>query len=211
MNAIHENTEDGAIIMKNLYQKMGLHQNLDTGDHSEETRIFIEEINKSQNQPIRKDEDHTELSVLKTIERVTRSKYDIISGSTLAEHVIGRREDYDLSPSFEKRKVSFGYDQTDITDGRNNLRAPLRYASPKSEEHTVDTTAFKKNNIRVTIHMKSEKYGKLINLPGSLQELLHIGGQKLGYTPKRVVNEENAEIDDISVIRDGDHLFFPGE
>lgn len=33
-------------------------------------------------------------------------------------------------------------------------------------------------------------------------------GQKFGgYNPTKVVNQENAEIDDISVIREGDHLF----
>lgn len=29
-----------------------------------------------------------------------------------------------------------------------------------------------------------------------------------GHLPTKVVNQENAEIEDISVVRDGDHLFF---
>lgn len=33
-------------------------------------------------------------------------------------------------------------------------------------------------------------------------------GEKFGgYKPTKVINAENAEIDDINVIRDGDHLF----
>lgn len=41
-----------------------------------------------------------------------------------------------------------------------------------------------------------------------IPELCEIAGQKFGgRSPKKVVNVENAEIDDISVIRDGDHLF----
>jgi len=37
----------------------------------------------------------------------------------------------------------------------------------------------------------------------------YIAGQKfVGCNPTKVVNQENAEIDDISVVRDGDHLFF---
>lgn len=36
----------------------------------------------------------------------------------------------------------------------------------------------------------------------------HTAGEKFGgYKFSRVVNAENAEIDDICVIRDGDHLF----
>lgn len=38
--------------------------------------------------------------------------------------------------------------------------------------------------------------------------LYDIAGEKFeGYKPTKVVNEENAEIDDISVVRDGDHLY----
>lgn len=33
-------------------------------------------------------------------------------------------------------------------------------------------------------------------------------GEKFGgHTPTKVINAENAEIDDINVIRDGDHLY----
>jgi len=67
---------------------------------------------------------------------------------------------------------------------------------------------------RVTVHRnhpiykKSDKQpGKLILLPDSIQTLLKIGGEKFGILPTKVLNEESAEIDDIRVIRDGDHLF----
>ncbi|XP_012842221.1 PREDICTED: potassium channel KAT3 [Erythranthe guttata] len=68
---------------------------------------------------------------------------------------------------------------------------------------------------RVTIHMKPQtknhskkQLSKLIILPESLQELLTIAGQKFGDgSLTGVVNSENAEIDDLSVVRDGDHLF----
>ncbi|CAN4080198.1 unnamed protein product [Withania somnifera] len=53
------------------------------------------------------------------------------------------------------------------------------------------------------------QFGKLIILPDSLEELYRVAGQRFGgYDFKRAVNAENAEIDDIDVIRDGDHLFF---
>ncbi|KAM1004561.1 hypothetical protein ACFX2I_004714 [Malus domestica] len=70
-------------------------------------------------------------------------------------------------------------------------------------------------NRRVTIHMHFQngsalerQLAKLIILPDSMEELLRVAGEKFGgYKPTKVVNEENAEIDDISVVRDGDHLY----
>ncbi|XP_068323935.1 potassium channel KAT1-like [Pyrus communis] len=70
-------------------------------------------------------------------------------------------------------------------------------------------------NKRVTIHMHFQngsalerQLAKLIILPDSMEELLRVAGEKFeGYKPTKVVNEENAEIDDISVVRDGDHLY----
>ncbi|CAA0832331.1 Potassium channel KAT1 [Striga hermonthica] len=68
---------------------------------------------------------------------------------------------------------------------------------------------------RVTIHVKCQKrkhaenqLPKLIILPDSLEELIKIAGEKFGDgSLTRLVNTEDAEIDDISVVRDGDHLF----
>ncbi|XP_022955321.1 potassium channel KAT1-like [Cucurbita moschata] len=68
---------------------------------------------------------------------------------------------------------------------------------------------------RVTVHMKSRdgstvesQYGKLMLLPGSVEELCTIAGRKFGgKMATKVMSADNAEIDDISVIRDGDHLF----
>ncbi|KAJ1282055.1 hypothetical protein BS78_03G020900 [Paspalum vaginatum] len=68
---------------------------------------------------------------------------------------------------------------------------------------------------RVTIHVHSqrnrsfsESCAKVINLPGSLDEIFNMACQKFsGYCPTKLFNQEYAEIDDIAVIRDGDHLF----
>lgn len=68
---------------------------------------------------------------------------------------------------------------------------------------------------RVTIRMDSQKeieprdqIPKLIILPNSLKELLKIGGEKfVGHRPTKVMDQDKAEIEDISVVRDGDHLF----
>ena len=60
---------------------------------------------------------------------------------------------------------------------------------------------------RVTISCpeKSQVLSKLILLPKSFQELLEIGAQRFGLSPTRVMTG-GAEIDDIELIRDGDHL-----
>ncbi|KAB2019280.1 hypothetical protein ES319_D08G287300v1 [Gossypium barbadense] len=59
-------------------------------------------------------------------------------------------------------------------------------------------------------------HGKLIVLPGTFKELIEIGAKKFGiFGAKKfgifgakVVTKEGVEIDDIDVIRDGDHLVF---
>ncbi|TKY54907.1 Potassium channel AKT1 [Spatholobus suberectus] len=55
-----------------------------------------------------------------------------------------------------------------------------------------------------------EVVGKLVLLPGSFQELLEIGAKKFGVYPAKVVCKDGAEIEEIEVIRDGDHLVFVG-
>lgn len=66
---------------------------------------------------------------------------------------------------------------------------------------------------RVTISCpeKGELAGKLVLLPESFKELLEIGANKFGIVVAKVVCKYGgAEIDNIDVIRDGDHLVFVG-
>jgi potassium channel len=48
--------------------------------------------------------------------------------------------------------------------------------------------------------------GKLICLPGSLQELMNVAEAKFGKPLRKVFTMDGAEVDDIAVLRDGDHL-----
>ncbi|KAM4133083.1 hypothetical protein ACJW30_01G301500 [Castanea mollissima] len=65
------------------------------------------------------------------------------------------------------------------------------------------------NSARVIISCpEKELAGKLVLLPGTFQELLEIGAKKFGIVPAKVLSKSGAEIDDIEVIRDGDHLIF---
>ncbi|XP_039119984.1 potassium channel KAT3-like isoform X2 [Dioscorea cayenensis subsp. rotundata] len=93
-------------------------------------------------------------------------------------------------------------------------KMPISIPGQKKGNYTVQGNPMKRAQKRVTIHIhsaranKREHFGKVINLPCSLEELFIIGGQKFrGHHPTKVVNQENAEIDDISVVRDDDHLF----
>lgn len=68
------------------------------------------------------------------------------------------------------------------------------------------------NPARVTISCpeKGQLKGMLVLLPDRFQDLLDLGAKKFGFLPTKVVNKEGAEIDNIEVIRDGDHLIFVG-
>ncbi|GMP73939.1 hypothetical protein CsSME_00031517 [Camellia sinensis var. sinensis] len=99
---------------------------------------------------------------------------------------------------------------------QSQLRDVLTTFSTGHSSGPTDREVANKLTKRVTIHMKflheknksQKQLAKLIILPDSLEELLRISGEKFGgYKLTKVVNEENAEIDDLCVIRDGDHLF----
>ena len=62
--------------------------------------------------------------------------------------------------------------------------------------------------IRVTISCPqvTDSVEKLVLLPGSIQELIELGGKKFGVVVDRVVTDEGAEIDDVGLVRDGDRL-----
>ncbi|MCI00206.1 potassium channel AKT1-like [Trifolium medium] len=53
--------------------------------------------------------------------------------------------------------------------------------------------------------------GKLTFVPESLEELLDIGAKMFDFSPTKVLTKEGAEIDDIDLIRDGDHLIIAND
>ncbi|KAI3775465.1 hypothetical protein L1987_50042 [Smallanthus sonchifolius] len=71
----------------------------------------------------------------------------------------------------------------------------------------------KDKNCRVVVSCpkKGDVVGKLVLLPQSFQELLDIGVRKFGFLASRVMNMEGAEIDEIELILDGDHLVFDSD
>lgn len=111
---------------------------------------------------------------------------------------------YDLILNYENKKKA---DAVTSYSSKHQCANSSIYAKSSSSQDAI-----KSEKKRITIHMKSEKENKLpklLILPDSLQELLEIAGQKFGdCNLTTVVNAEDTEIDDVNVIRDGDHLFF---
>ncbi|XP_017222795.1 potassium channel KAT1 [Daucus carota subsp. sativus] len=113
--------------------------------------------------------------------------------------------------SYETRNKQFKETHTGVTTCSSSYQKDSLCSSSEALNHSAEAEVRKINTIRVTIHMNNasqKQLAKLINLPGSIDELFRIAGQKYGgYNFTKMVNSENAEIDDLSVIRDGDHLF----
>lgn len=91
--------------------------------------------------------------------------------------------------------------------GENNV-----FFSVNTNNATKNGMKSRVSSTRVTISCpeKGEVAGKLVLLPDSFNELLGIGAKKFGVFPAKVVCKDGAEIEDIEVIRDGDHLVFVG-
>ncbi|GAA0170987.1 hypothetical protein Leryth_017111 [Lithospermum erythrorhizon] len=80
------------------------------------------------------------------------------------------------------------------------LKGPLHQSS-------IDSVP-PKNRARVIISCpeKDDVAGKLVLRPGTFKELLEYGSQTYGFYPTKVVSEDGVSMEDIDVIRDGDHL-----
>ncbi|KVH89425.1 Ankyrin repeat-containing protein [Cynara cardunculus var. scolymus] len=142
----------------------------------------------------------------------------------------GNKSIYDLLLSHENRRNEHKIEFIDPETTNSTLTSrylPTTNRDPSCSTSLVEpaflssssSTSYTGRNVkklmkRVTIHANfqesaSEKQlPKLMVLPDSLEELLIFAGQKFGgQNFAKVANSENAEIDDLSVIRDGDHLF----
>lgn len=66
---------------------------------------------------------------------------------------------------------------------------------------------------RVTISSPEtgDTAGKLVLVPGSLPELLNLGQQHFGFQPTKMLTKDGYLIEDLAVIRDGDHLVMASE
>ncbi|XP_013606617.1 PREDICTED: LOW QUALITY PROTEIN: potassium channel KAT1 [Brassica oleracea var. oleracea] len=178
MSAMHVHAEDGRVIMNNLFKKL-------RGQQS----IAIEDTNNDQ--------------------------------QNINFQLMGWEEWMD------SRKDANGLDVTESTS--DSGEKAIMDATHKGDTETIkklvkhqycsssiQTKPCRGHDKRVTIHMLSQEKdqsqchnGKLILLPKSIEELVILAGEKFGGCSfTKITNAENTEIDDLDVIRDGDHLFF---
>ncbi|XP_058112525.1 potassium channel AKT1-like [Magnolia sinica] len=87
-------------------------------------------------------------------------------------------------------------------------RSPLRSAGPA---RCIGPCGIHRARITISCPKKGDVAGKLMLLPESFQELLDICAKKFGFVPTKVLTKDGAEIDDIELIRDGDHLILVGD
>ncbi|XP_027916529.1 potassium channel AKT1-like [Vigna unguiculata] len=91
-------------------------------------------------------------------------------------------------------------------NGEKDLLLPLDMNNTGSNGMKSSSPA----RVIISCPERGEVVGKLVLLPGSFQELLEIGAKKFGFYPAKVVCKDGGQIEDLEVIRDGDHLVFLG-
>ncbi|KAJ6697888.1 POTASSIUM CHANNEL AKT1 [Salix purpurea] len=114
---------------------------------------------------------------------------------------------HDVAPSRRRRADNFqnslvGMMSVASTGENGMISSPARFTGFPSSNYPANYPA------RVTLSCphKGEVAGKLVVLPKSFQELLDIGAKKFGCIPTKILTKEGAEIEDIELVRDGDHL-----
>lgn len=164
-----------------------------------------------------------EVSQQENIHNKSNSKCRIPDG------IIDKEEDLkelhincETKTSAEEFCIKINSEDSSEASSRQTIHTTMQPGSPYRTTENIarnryqDYSCIKEANKRVTIHTyphnttgSTVQNGKLIKLPGSLEELIKIGRQKFpDIHPTKVVSKDYAEIDDIGVIRDGDHLFF---
>ncbi|KAG9448016.1 hypothetical protein H6P81_014144 [Aristolochia fimbriata] len=203
-NVIHANMEDGGIVMKNLLQRLKV---LDfAGDPQTDPGLVLREwLHGGYNRP-------TDFSQAEMIQLTQED-----SSTSL-----GSLEDREVNTDDHRIDILGLETVTGQTNERDQKRTPEEFSyslsakdasqpSSNCQRGFLESKSLASTNKRVTIYLKSAsqaQLGKLIILPESLEELLRIGAKKFGvHRLVKVVNGENAEVDDIGVVRDGDHLF----
>ena len=92
---------------------------------------------------------------------------------------------------------------TKIVRGQDARLGTEQYERRQSRPRVVIHDQFPGDGAEKT---RNRPGGKLICLPESLQELMEIAEAKFGKAVRRVLTVDGAEVDDIAVLRDGDHL-----
>ncbi|XP_045800436.1 potassium channel KAT1-like isoform X2 [Trifolium pratense] len=217
MNALHANPEAAPIIMTNLFMKLNGQEDLGFEYQPIDTKLALHGMH---------DVNHTIAnSCLECTKNSHKLLYEMIP-NMVQNQPEQEENEKNLSPVRWKQKAIIEKQQNKSHENGKKLDEHIiefKETDVRSDQislgtsnHPIERKKAIFANKRVTIHYLGQdkatlqgKHGKLIILPDSLEELLKIVGEKFGGPkPNKIMNAENAEIDDLCVIRDGDHLFF---
>ncbi|KAI3848426.1 hypothetical protein MKW92_042507 [Papaver armeniacum] len=104
--------------------------------------------------------------------------------------------------SIPKRNISRGEVKDREASSRNAKGVP---ASPTRALMRLIIHGHHPDEINTT---ESSKPGKLIHLPGSMEELLQLAETKFGKTGSKIIMTDGSEVEELSVLRENDHLFY---
>ncbi|GAB4840614.1 hypothetical protein Ancab_021385 [Ancistrocladus abbreviatus] len=173
------------------------------------------------------EEPHTafgkgELDIKIELEEAELNKSDTTSAFPEGKRPIhGHRNIVDGNETEVNCEVKLGHSKKSQQNHSGVSQSSSNYCSSKAPtdstlgSHPAERQVLQSNQKRVIIHKQSQhsstlkQLSKLIILPDTIEELLRTAGRKFGgcnFT--KIISTENAEIDDICVIRDGDHLIF---
>ncbi|ESQ39772.1 hypothetical protein EUTSA_v10000798mg [Eutrema salsugineum] len=238
MSAMHAHAEDGRVIMNNLFMKLRGQQSIPIEDTNndqrnidfqrmgwEEWRRESRKDGKSLDVTDSASENGEEALIdaihkgdTEMVKKLLEGRINIEKPKALAEQQ-GKKSISDILLSYEMRRTE-DYKSEKAKGERSNSETKERSYNYDSDQYcssSIQIKPCKGKGKRVTIHMLSQdqndlsqrQNGKLILLPSSIQELLRLAGEKFGECNfTKITNAEKAEIDDLDVIWDGDHLFF---
>ncbi|KAH1124574.1 hypothetical protein AAZX31_06G068000 [Glycine max] len=113
-----------------------------------------------------------------------------------------------LPPYDGRRRSSSSFDNSifGMMSTANRAKRDLQASESSSTRRSVNGLA------RVTLSCpeKGEHAGKLVLLPKTLEELLDIGARKFDISATKILTTNGAEVEDINLVRDGDHLIIGG-
>ncbi|XP_010439874.1 PREDICTED: potassium channel KAT2-like [Camelina sativa] len=207
MSAMRAHTEDGRIIMNNLFMKLGGQQSIVIDETSNQPDALLQEWlgggpKTEEGNASDQKQGHKYLK-LHDSENIDFERMSLTEKRRAREHRIEIEEGEKPDKEIDGKSWS----DADHTSFELHSQYPYCRSNIPINQHEAE----KPKDKRVTIHLKShgKDLSKLIILPGSIEELLRLAGDKFGYGSfTKVTNAENAEIEDVDVIRDGDHLYF---
>ncbi|KAG2238908.1 hypothetical protein Bca4012_023693 [Brassica carinata] len=196
MSAMRAHVEDGRIIMNNLFMKLRGQQSIAIDDTNNQPDFLLQEWLGGG--PKRGEGNSSgQGKGCKYLQLNGSENVDLESTRGTQEHRI---------------EIEEGEKENKEINGKSCSHADLTsFKFPSPEPYPYCRFSKEVEDRRVTIHLKSQgkDLSKLIILPASMEELMRLAGEKFGERSfTMVTSSENAEIDDVDVIRDGDHLYF---